>query len=139
MSRPIKFRAWHSKQKKMYSAEEMSEDQMCLLPTGYFINVSGTSTKLSRIDFDRIMIPLQFTGLLDKNGKEIWEGDIVKDYWRYKLYAVSFFSGAFRGHYDDLEPQSENSTGWLFDKVEADNCKVVGNIYENPELLETTK
>lgn len=57
--REIKFRGWHTKQKKMYSAEEMASDQLTLLPTGEFINVSGSSTKLSTIYPKDMFIPLQ--------------------------------------------------------------------------------
>ncbi len=63
MNREIKFRAWHFKANKMFSAEEIAEDQLTLLPTGKFINVSGSKTTLSVVfDLD-VMLPLQFTGL----------------------------------------------------------------------------
>jgi len=92
------------------------------------------------IPWDKLMLntsakPLmQFTGLHDKNGKEIWEGDVLKNTWRNRPYSVSFFEGGFRGHWDYLEPQSHQSCGWLIDEFEASECEVLGNIYENPEL-----
>ena len=136
--REIKFRGWHTYHKKMFSVEKMTQDQLTLLPNGQFINVNGQSTKLSTIFSQDEFIPLQFTGLHDKNGKEIYEGDIVKmlDEWidHYTLYSnhqIEFGSGCFRLEngvplYDCLDEDSD------FEKLV---LEVIGNIYENPELL----
>lgn len=71
------------------------------------------------------MIPLQYTGVNDKNGKEIYEGDIV-NYFRDGLATVKFQSGCFI-----IDGKSDRDT--FFDL--AGEIEVVGNIYENPELL----
>jgi uncharacterized phage protein (TIGR01671 family) len=135
MKREVKFRGWHTELRKMFSADEMTSDQLTLTPTGSFINVSSTSTRLSTIYPDDKFIPLQFTGLTDKNGKEIYDGDILKyllpnmepeegetEY----IEAVSFVDGAFC--VDGYTPVSA-TTEW--------NCEIIGNIYENAELLFT--
>lgn len=71
----------------------------------------------------------QFTGLIDKNGKEIWEHDIVD--WDGVKLLVEFIDGIFcmRENYED-------ST--LHDiLLERDEINVVGNRFDNPELLKT--
>lgn len=76
-------------------------------------------------------IVMQFTGLLDKNGKEIYEGDILK----YKFSVLSgideviFTDGAFILKNDYIA-----ETGLRTVKNVSDYCEVIGNIYENPEL-----
>lgn len=149
--RKIKFRAWHKEQKKMYSAEEMGEDQLTLMPDGRgFANIDSVSTKLSQIDNNRKMIPLQFTGLHDKNGKEIYEGDIIHKHYDYftdpadiggkrhivgdYYFPIEFKQGCF-GHSQD---KAFNLFTPLM-KVNLGNWEVIGNIYENPELLNEAK
>ena len=79
----------------------------------------------------------QYTGLTDKNGKKIFEGDIIKipdDYDEFGInagavYEVYFAFGGFR-----LKPKRSNAKGfWLEDDK---TVEIIGNIHENPELLE---
>lgn len=66
----------------------------------------------------------QFTGMLDKNGKEIWENDIVN--WYCAKLRVEFIDGCFCMHEDDTLHD-------LFSEL--DEISVVGNVFDNPELL----
>lgn len=123
--REIKFRAWHLSQERMFSAEQMSEDQLTLLTTGRFINVSGVSTKLSRIYEHDEMIPLQYTGLKDKNGKEIYEGDIM-DYGLGRTFYISFVGGSFVATFNERVINT---------MIPFYNYSAIGNIYETPHLI----
>lgn len=75
---------------------------------------------------------MQSTGLLDKDGQEIFEGDIIKmakDVYSDPTYyeVTRHRGGAYR-----LESNQHGCELWL----RHTNCEVIGNIYENPELLE---
>lgn len=81
----------------------------------------------------------QFTGLTDKNGKKIFEGDIIKipdDYDEFginagEIYEVYFAFGGFR-----LKPKRSSAKGfWLEDDK---TVEIIGNIHDNPELLEVS-
>ena len=75
----------------------------------------------------------QSTGLKDKNGVEIFEGDIVFDRWANK-YTPVFQNGIYMAYNPKNLMQNDPST--QFNIIWKDGCEVIGNIYENPELLE---
>ena len=78
----------------------------------------------------------QFTGLYDCHGKEIYEGDILKWEKDGLLYAVKFWDGMF---YASVQECNEGILGGFplhaLTEHEDRECKIVGNIYDNPELL----
>lgn len=81
------------------------------------------------------VILMQSTGLHDKNGKKIFEGDIVKmakDVYSDPTYyeVIRHRGGAYR-----LESNQHGCELWL----RHTNCEVIGNVYENPEMLEVTE
>jgi len=125
--REIKFRGWHTSAKKMFSAEEMASDQLTLLTNGScFINVNGKHTSMSTIYPNDKFIPMQYTGLKDNKGKEIYEGDIVE------RGVILFDNGKFQGYYYDSGGIAES---WEDDLFQEKVINVIGNMYENPELL----
>lgn len=82
----------------------------------------------------------QFTGLLDKKGKEIFEGDIFK--WGDSCYIIEFSYGYFgySDEFGDFVPlgvvATENSYGVVYMCYNnLDFAEVIGNIHDNPELI----
>ncbi len=127
--REIKFRAWDKVRKKMWSAKEMGEDELTLNPDGRgFVNVDGNSTKLSQ--YYKHIIPLQFTGLKDKNEKEIYEGDILTNKQRV-IGTVKFIDGCFFKVFLEFE----RGKLILSSCLKTIKPEVIGNIYENQKLL----
>lgn len=122
--RKIKFRAWHKEKKIM--GEVLGID---ILHKEIFFSNEDVDC-YEHTDFKDIEL-MEYTGLKDKNNKEIYEGDILSDGNNEKPYKVIFENGSFRA---EFEGYFEEHSFDLIDVV-AQGCEVVGNIYENPELI----
>ena len=125
MSRELKFRAWDTKVK-----QPMWDHEGCLsllLLQGRVLN--GTAAEEGREHLERFKI-MQYTGLKDNNGKEIYEGDILRAIKNCltkegeTVKVVNFERGCFMS--GDVD---------LIISVEGFHPEIIGNIYENPELL----
>ena len=123
--RTIKFRAWDGK--------EMFID-IIPLPNGNVAQMEDEEEIWAWAEKPKAI--MQFTGLHDKNGKEIYGGDILsytnKKGWKHDWLVfwsdkLQWGMKCFKGHDNSHTPQS------LYNKAEAH--EVIGNIYENPELL----
>ena len=85
------------------------------------------------MSFDEIVL-MQSTGLFDKNGKEIFEGDIV-DYKGRK--AIIKWHGSYASFiYRFIDKPKERKAEWSPLYLTYLHVEIIGNIYENPELLE---
>ena len=124
--RQIKFRAWDKNIKGM-----CFDFCIHLGKNTRFTPTIGSYDK-NTIDeyWNKNMEIMQFTGLLDKNGKEIYEGDIVEDDGDW--YQVVW---AYAGFYADKIRGGGNESLSLEEIASSRDCCRVGNIYENLELL----
>ena len=133
MNREIKFRAWLKEDKKMENVKTMdfTDKTIRCLKKNEFIN----AYLLRRVSFDDVEL-LQYTGLKDKNGKEIYENDLISCN-KYKNIVVFFENGCFKVKYS--KNYTTNVTCTLDTFLEKYKCKISGNVYENKNLLEENK
>lgn len=84
---------------------------------------------------EKVLHLMEFTGLLDKNGKEIYEGDIVFNHHVSKQDSGDVSFSDIHHAYIISYPRKKHQGCWDFMHGEEHCLEVIGNIYENPELL----
>lgn len=123
--REIKFRAWDEMEKLMFREQEYNTYEEINIDEGELIAGSNDENG----DWYELKL-MQFTGLKDKNGKEIYEGDIVLIDWKDNRY----------GKHKGIVEWNIEQACWEFGAGATSELdwshEVIGNIYENPELLE---
>lgn len=132
-----KFRAWNKKLKSMYSTDDIvfidfEEEEICV-QTIYFEQGLPDERDLDFYTFDEIEF-MQSTGMVDKNDKEIFEGDVLKTYDGELAKVVwNEYLGCWETEFlSEIVVLSEVADV----KSNRSDCEVIGNIYENPEFLE---
>lgn len=137
MNREIKFRVWDKYEKQMYPISSIDYDifsqEIRIIAIGHKNGMCTSYNKnhnSEKCDITALEL-MQYTGLHDKNGKEIYEGDIVGDNkikwivkWNKHRMGFSLYPTTEQ-LYDEMPINVENKLGF----------KILGNIYDNPELL----
>jgi uncharacterized phage protein (TIGR01671 family) len=124
--RIIKFRVWDDANQKMY--HQNNDGVFEIMGQTVWVGARFFGLQAKRFTIE------QFTGLYDKNKKEIFEGDIVKSRWRdcgkpdktdYETCVVEYHNEGEKARFTD------------FYSINGDNdIQVIGNIHENPELIQ---
>lgn len=126
-----KFRAWHKANKKMYKVNGISYPLRMLHLFRQDLYVEDF-----KVSFDDVIV-MQSTGLFDKNGVEIFEGDVVRltsvFLGKDEIRQVTLVNGGFgvtsEGTYvDSITIKLLSQVGY--------SLEIIGNIYENPELVQ---
>lgn len=122
MNREIKFRAWNGRS---------------MIHGGFSIHASGqvlsneAEQALAGLKDDDFPV-MQFAELKDKNGKDIYEGDVVSDHVGIGVVEYSSKHAGFRVNYKD------GYCKWFYDynlKGELESIEITGNIFQNPDLI----
>lgn len=121
--RELKFRAWDKQEKQMMKVSAISLENKEIgvkdFRTYHFFRIKNIEL-------------MQYTGLKDKNGTEIYEGDVIKVERDGIIYRVEWIHGGF-----GLEPRYNSPFYPRLGNVELrEKIEVIGNIHENPEFLE---
>ena len=133
--REIKFRAWDKEYEKMtyFDDEDYEYEPPLVFRLDQVFKKDSNYDDYEDFEYNDVtdvVEVMQYTGLHDKNGKEIYEGDIVKSYYyipnqdgtegeRYTIKLIAFDETLCKYNIDMFE-----------------NLEVIGNVWDNPELLE---
>lgn len=129
MSREIEFRVWSM----------INEPKMIYLKKGMLSDLQTVQNQ---------WIVMQYTGLKDKNGVKIFEGDVIRHRDEDEIQLIAYQNGSFvELHIDNDIEKYGKPIGWydmneegsiFFDYTYFSDIEVIGNIYENPELIGET-
>lgn len=129
-----KIRAWDTEKKTMYNVRQID-----------FRGGEFRSSENEWMKFDNVIF-MQSTGMKDKNGAEIYEGDILlstasENQEDWKKWQVHYADGRFLIDYKQIPKDKRKRANLELEDLCEDNVwlyglEVIGNIYENPELME---
>lgn len=123
--REIKFRAWDKKCNQWANLDQLSDWETCEVTAVVGMGNDTYPYQTFTVKSDNRFEVMQYTGLKDKNGKEIYEGDILETF-NYSLGTKHRFTCVFED-------------GCFFTRIGlpygGDDREVIGNIYEHLELI----
>ena len=125
MNRKIKFRAWHNEAGYMVTSDR---GVYTALQHGLNVSIGSGFSDINTSAKPLKYTLMQYTGLKDNNGKEIYEGDIFKIGAEKEIFEVRFEHGCFMAFCDGRQ-------AGLVGELQMCFINVIGNIFENPELL----
>lgn len=127
----IRFRAWHNTWEEMCEVKRIRFDDEGNITTVLVKGEAfGSNAHLEEIEL------MQSTGLFDKNGKEVFVGDIIKCTrgCPHEVYLEKEYGGTYVGGMPAIYLKGIKE-GYAWTGAE----EIIGNVYENPELLEVTE
>ncbi|VIT19892.1 YopX protein [Streptococcus pneumoniae] len=134
-----RYRAWIKTEKRMFFSDDILaidyENEEIVTQQVYFENGLPDDRDIYCYDFDEIEL-MQSTGLKDKNGKDVFIGDIVKCTrgCLHEVYLEKEYGGTFIGGMPSIYLK-----GLLSGYAWTEDEEIIGNVYENPELLEVNE
>lgn len=141
--REIRFRAWDVGRKKMFQVAKMvfnlsaPGSVLLVTPYGYdeFSKHRRSESPREVVDAVGALIVLeQFTGLKDRAGKDIYEGDIVNEEMRHIKAEIIWNQSTCAFVRKEIKHHG-TKVNWEFYPVDSKNYEVIGNIHEHPALM----
>jgi len=135
--REIKFRAWDKKNKGWLTGVDFNKDLRMSMSGGLSIN--SKIAERHNLDIHQIELT-QYTGLKDKNGKEVYERDIVKrevrnDFGSMEIMTLAVMYCEHKGSWSLTKtPEDPEKPHYIMGNT-SKNTEIIGNTKENPELL----
>jgi uncharacterized phage protein (TIGR01671 family) len=132
-NREIKFRVWHPEWKVIFPVISVcfpfQSDKHKFDSTIGYIQAIDEEGCVAEIDWSENPVLMQYTGLKDKNGREIYEGDIII------LFNDTDEKFGVYWSEDDAQYELDSNGSGLGDWFNKKDRKIIGNIFENPNLL----
>lgn len=135
MNREIKFKAWDKQAKKMIKVSDIHQEDYCLVLT-----LDGTLLDIafSRDDVMNGKVELlQWTGLRDKEGTEIYEGDIIK--WNTGIGFIKYVADDYSLGFEVELIAGSKFYDYDYDQISWGSVEVIGNIHSHLDLIEKYK